>query len=177
MIKRILFATDLGAFTAHGLVHVEALAEKFNATINIVHAVAPITDLAAAVVASHCSESVKAEVLQTTHIKGLLESLRDSIFESLLRDPGDDGGLISRVVDIKVVAGAPALVILNEAERAGVDLIVMGSHSMDALDSRMLGSVVTKVMQLTRVPVYLVPMIDPNSLQRDRFRGASSSRL
>lgn len=164
MINTILFATDLGVFTAHGLVHVEALAEKFNASIAIVHAVPPIGDLAAAVVRSHCSELVKAEVLKTPHIKGLLESVREDIFESLLKDPSHSGELLARIHSINVLPGQPAAVILEEADRLGADLIVMGSHGIGALDSRVLGSVVTKVMQLTRVPVYLVPMMDPAKL-------------
>lgn len=169
MINNILFATDLGVFTAHGLVHVEALAEKFNARINIVHAVPPIGDLAAAVVRSHCSELVKAEVLNTPHIKGLLESLREDIFEALLQDPIHHRELLARLQSINVLPGQPAAVILEEADRVQADLIVMGSHGIDALDSRVLGSVVTKVMQLTRVPVYLVPMMDPAKLYGARL--------
>jgi hypothetical protein len=38
---------------------------------------------------------------------------------------------------------------------------VVGSHSADALDGRLLGSVATKVLQLAKVPVLMVPMMNP----------------
>jgi nucleotide-binding universal stress UspA family protein len=138
MIKTILFATDLGAFTSHSLLHVESLARQFNAQVSIVHAVPPIGEFAAAVVRSHCSDQVKKEVLQTSHIKGLLEAMREQIFEVLARDPGGEAGLL------------------------GSDLIVVGSHSAEALDGRLLGSVATKVLQLAKVPVFMVPMMNPD---------------
>lgn len=162
MIKTILFATDLGAFTSHSLLHVESLARQFNAQIGIVHAVPPIGEFAAAVVRSHCSDQVKKEVLQTSHIKGLLEALREQIFEHLARDPGGEAGLLGLVKDVVVLPGQPAAVILREAERMKADLIVVGSHSAEALDGRLLGSVATKVLQLAKVPVFMVPMMKPD---------------
>ncbi len=162
MIKTILFATDLGAFTSHSLLHVEALARQFNAQVSIVHAVPPIGEFAAAVVRSHCSDQVKKEVLQTPHINGLLEAMREQIFEVLACEPIGDLGLLSFVKDIVVSPGQPAAVILQEAERIGADLIVVGSHSAEALDGRLLGSVAAKVLQLARVPVLMVPMIKPD---------------
>jgi|GEM_PF-442162 nucleotide-binding universal stress UspA family protein len=162
MIKTILFATDLGAFTSHSLLHVEALAKQFNAQVSIVHAVPPIGEFAAAVVRSHCSDQVKKEVLQTPHINGLLDAMREQIFEVLAHEPIGDLGLLNFVKDIVVSPGQPAAVILQEAERLCADLIVVGSHSAEALDGRLLGSVAAKVLQLARVPVLLVPMMKPD---------------
>lgn len=161
MIKTILFATDLGAFTSHSLLHVEALARQFNAQVSIVHAVPPIGEFAAAVVRSYCSDQVKKEVLQTPHITGLLDAMRDQIFEVLAREPAEVG-LLGFVKDIIVLPGQPAAVILKEADRVGADLIVVGSHSAEAMDGRLIGSVAAKVLQLARVPVLMVPMMKPD---------------
>lgn len=161
MITKIIFATDLGAFTTHSLLHVESLARKFNATISVIHAVPPIGEFAAAVIKSHCSDVVKREVLKTPHITGLLEVLREQVFEILAREPFGEIGLLSLIGEIVVAPGQPAAVILREAERVGADLIVIGSHGADAMDGRMLGSVATKVLQLAKVPVYMVPMMKP----------------
>lgn len=161
MIKNILFATDLGAFTTHSLLHVESLARQFNARVSVIHAVPPIGDFAAAVVRSHCSDEVKREVLKTPHIKGLLEAMREQIFEILAREPFEETSFLSMIAEISVLPGQPAAVILREAERLGADLIVVGSHSAEALDGRLLGSVATKVLQLAKVPVFMVPMMNP----------------
>lgn len=173
MIRTILFAADLGAFTAHGLAHTENLAKKLDASINIVHAVPPLGELACAVLRSHCSDAVKKEVLKTTHVAGLLDTLREQIFEMLLQDPFDASGLAARVSDIKVVAGQPAAVILSEAEQSEADMIVVGSHGIDSLDSRLLGSVAGKVLQLSKTPVYMVPMMNTAHIAGMQARAAN----
>lgn len=160
MINQILFATDLGVCTPYCLMHVEALAVKFDANINIVHVVPPLEELAAAVVRSHCSDLVKQEVLNTPHIKGLLESLKETIFETLLREPFDDSRLLERVMDISVLAGQPANVVLDVADKLQSDLIVIGSQGVNNLDGRLLGSVAARILQLSRRPVYMIPVMD-----------------
>jgi nucleotide-binding universal stress UspA family protein len=160
MIKKILFATDLGILSTHSLIHVESLARSYGAKISIVHAVPPLGELAAAVVRSQCSETVKAEVLRTPHIKGLLETMRAEIFAMLSAEPWAEADFMSLIGDVVVAPGQPAAVILQQAEYLHADLIVIGSHGTDALDGRMLGSVAAKVLQLAKVPVFMVPMLD-----------------
>lgn len=48
--------------------------------------------------------------------------------------------------------------ILRTAERIGADLIVMGSHSRRWLDHILMGSVTEKVMNHTKVPLFIVPV-------------------
>lgn len=161
MIKKILFATDLGAYTSHSLIHVEALAKQFDAKVSVVHAVPPMDDFAAAVVQSYCSDQVKQEVLETPNIMGLFDALRDQVFDLLADGAVDESDLMSLVDNIMIAPGQPAAVILHEAERINADLIVIGSHGIDAIDGRMLGSVVSKVLQLAKMPVFMVPMMNP----------------
>lgn len=173
MIKKILFATDLGAYTTHSLVHVENLAKRLNAKVDLVHVVPPIGDFAAAVVRSHCSERVKQELLNTPHIAGVMEALREQMFELIAHEPFEDSGLLAHIDNIIVRPGQPAVVILQEAARARADLIVIGSHSAEALDRRLLGSVATRVLQLAKAPVLMVPMINPpgwTGTQPDQMR-------
>lgn len=160
MIKNIMFATDLGAFTAHSLLHVESLAKTFDAKVVVVHAIAPISEYANAMVRSHLPASLAPELLSATN-KPALSALREQIFESLLRDPVGVEDLLERISDIVVTFGPPAAVILQEAERIKSDLIVIGSHGVNAIDGAVLGSVASKVLQLAKVPVYMVPMVNP----------------
>lgn len=166
MIRKILFATDLGAFTSHALLHVELLARQFNAQVAIVHVVPPFGEFAAAVVKSHCSESAKREVLEKPHIKGVLDGIREEIFETLVSEEFAELNLVQWVNNIVVTPGNPAAVILEYAESIRADMIVVGSHSPQALDGRLLGSVAAKVLQLAKVPVLMVPMAkDPFGVQ------------
>ena len=164
MISKILYATDLGAFTSHALLHVESLANQYEAQVYLVHAVPPLGEFTTAVVRSHCSQSVKNEVLKTPHIKGLLESIKDEVFEQIVSADLTEGSLVARIQDIVVKPGNPAAVILTEAENLDVDLIVVGSHSANALDGRILGSVAAKILQLSRIPVFMIPMVNAKSV-------------
>lgn len=176
MIKKILFATDLGTYAVHSLLHVESLAKQFDAEVHVVHAVPPIGEFTAAVVRSYCSDVVKQEILQSSHLKGLLEALREQVFETLARDPFDQVGFIRLVKDIIVLPGNPAVIVLAEAERLEADLIVVGSHTAETIDGRLLGSVATKILQLAKVPVFMVPMINPAHYVSGSGSGGSSYR-
>ncbi len=158
MIKTILFATDLGAFTSHALLHVELLARQFKARVVLVHAVPPFGEFAAAVVKSHCSDSVKQEVLNEPHIKGLIDSIREEIFETLVSPEFAELDVAKWVNNIVVAPGNPAAVVLEQAEWLRADMIVIGSHGTRALDGHLLGSVAAKILQLAKVPVLMVPM-------------------
>jgi len=164
MFKKILLAADLGPFTSHLLLHLDSLACQFDARIHVVHAVSPLGELASAVVRSQCSEGVKKEVLESTHVTGLLETIRDEVYETFSSSVYSEENLMSRISDIVVAPGHAANVILFEAERSGADLIVLGSHGTESIDGRILGSVAAKVLQLSKVPVFMVPMMDPANM-------------
>ena len=59
-------------------------------------------------------------------------------------------------VSQQVAVGPPAAVILREAQRLKAGEIVMGTRGMGKLGGLLLGSVASKVVQLSEVPVTLV---------------------
>jgi nucleotide-binding universal stress UspA family protein len=56
----------------------------------------------------------------------------------------------------EILAGDAAPVIVHCAEERGCDSIVMGTHGRGAIGALMMGSVATKVVHLSKVPVTLV---------------------
>ena len=64
---------------------------------------------------------------------------------------------------VKVIQGDPCEVILDQLRKLSVDLLVVGSHSQATGVAVPLGRTAARVLQLSPVPVYLVP-----SLQRRR---------
>lgn len=157
MIQSILFASDLGVLSAYSLAYVEQLAKPFNAKITLLHVVPPVDALAAAVVQSRCSDQTKVEVLQASHIVGLLDNIREQTFERLA---ADDFGLefTQLLDDIVVVAGPPAKTIIEQAAEHEADVIVMGSCADADPATTALGSVTNKVLQMARIPVFVVPL-------------------
>jgi nucleotide-binding universal stress UspA family protein len=163
MINNILFATDLGPFTDYTLQHVTELAKNCNASIVVVHAVEPLSSFAQAVVETYL-EDPQDNPFDESGSSGMLANIKHKILEALADQYMESDKDIARIAAIRVLQGKPAEVILKEAREQQADLIVMGSHGAQALDGNVIGSVTSKVLQLSKVPVYMVPMMDPQKL-------------
>jgi len=55
-----------------------------------------------------------------------------------------------------LVEGAPHRTVLEEAERLGVDLIVVGTHGRTGVEHLLLGSTAEKIIRHSPVPVLVV---------------------
>jgi nucleotide-binding universal stress UspA family protein len=84
------------------------------------------------------------------------------------RRRAQDNGVI---VDAEVRGGSPAREILEVAQHASVDLIVLGTHGRGGVEHFLLGSVAEKVLRKARCPVMVVPST------ADADRGALFSRI
>ncbi len=164
MINNILYATDLCAFSPYCLMHVESLSEQYDADVIILHALPPISDYASAMVKTHCTADETYQLLDANH-EALFNAMREQIYDTLLKEDGVSPAFTRRVKDVLVDIGAPANVILQQAQVLCTDLIVIGSHGVNAIDGAVLGSVASKVLQLSKIPVYMVPMLDPAALR------------
>ncbi len=50
-------------------------------------------------------------------------------------------------------------VIFQQVSDHNVDLLIVGSHGSDTESPNLLGSVTSRILQLSRVPVYMVPLV------------------
>ncbi len=66
-------------------------------------------------------------------------------------------------VETTVLEGAPSRVIIEEADSAECDLIVMGTHGRGGIDRLLLGSVTERVVRRASVPVLTV-QVDPDDI-------------
>ena len=163
MIQTILYATDLGIFSSHMLQHVSSLAQQCNAKIVVLHAVEPLGSLANAVVKTYLPQESSREI-ENAGMTKMMGSIKQSIIDALADEYIDGDETLSRVMEVCVEQGHPAQVILNVAKARNADLIIVGSHGPNAMGSNLIGSVTSKVLQLAKVPVYMVPMINPSIL-------------
>lgn len=164
MIQTILFATDMGLHTHYLLHHVNTLALQHGAKVIVVHAIEPPGVLGDAVVRSYLPADTRREITQQGFeyiARGVKCRIVDMLEEEFI-----DGQLgLSRIRDVRVVAGKPVDVILGEAGTSNADMIIMGSHGQDTSSPNLLGSVTSRILQLSRVPVYMVPLMRNLSFQ------------
>lgn len=158
MIRSILYATDLGLYAPYVLQHALSLTRAYQAELYVVHAVEPMGLFADSVLQTYLDSETLAE-LRASGMQTVMGNIEKRVMEGFRDELGElqpDAGLIR---SMRVMLGDPPMVILEEAQRLGVDLIVAGSHSHgDGLNTP-LGRTAARVVQLAEVPVYLVPML------------------
>jgi nucleotide-binding universal stress UspA family protein len=101
---------------------------------------------------------VGGPVMPPVDLRGIDEAVRGE-HQKLL------DGAVAQVPDdvsvVKVLGDGPAARgILEQAEKAGCDLIVVGSRGRGEMSSMILGSVSREVLHRSRVPVLVVPARD-----------------
>lgn len=164
MIRSILYATDLGLYSSYVLQHALALTRAFDARLHMVHAVEPFGLFAESVMHSYLDD----EALQQLHEKGLvtvMESIKQRVYEGFRDDLGDSHNDLKLIRSVNVVQGDPPQVVLDESWRLRVDLLVIGSHSHGTSLKSPLGRTAARLIQLSEVPVHLIPMLPHRGAQ------------
>ena len=157
MIKTILFASDMGAYTSFLLHHVNILAEQNNARIVVLHVVEAPGLVAEALVKASLPPD-QHNVFHVTSLNQVMGQIKSRIVDMLEDEFIDGQAGLSRIDTVQVLSGQPVDAILEQAKAHHADLIVMGSHTQNTTSPNLLGSVTAKVLQLSRIPVYMVPL-------------------
>jgi nucleotide-binding universal stress UspA family protein len=158
MIRSILYATDLGLYAPYVLQHALALTRAFNAGLYVVHAVEPLGLFAESVLQTYLDED-RLKELRSKGLNTVMASIEQRVLEGFRDELGEAQHELDVIRAVRVVQGDPPLVILEEAQRLGVDLLVVGSHSHGTELEIPLGRTAARLLQLSEVPVYLVPML------------------
>ena len=72
-------------------------------------------------------------------------------------------------VETRQLTGAPAPLILEEAESCGADYIVMGSHGHTPLYDLLVGTTTHGVLKKARCPVVIVP-VEPRKTAKKKAK-------
>lgn len=158
MIRSMLYATDLGLYAPFVLQHALALARTFNAKLHVIHVVEPMGLFAESVLQSYLAEDVLRE-LHSEGVNTVLEGIELRVLASFRDELGEGNQDLELIRSVRVVQGDPSNVILEQALRLEVDLLVVGSHSHGAEGDTPIGRTAARVLQLSEVPVYMVPMV------------------
>jgi nucleotide-binding universal stress UspA family protein len=158
MIQTILFAADMGVHTPYLLHHVDSLALRFQASVIVLHVIEPAGYMGEALAGAYISHAEREE-LQREGVDRIMSSVKMRIIDAIEDEFIDGQSGLGRVKEVKVAYGKPADEIIAQAVANAADLVILGSHSADSTADNMLGSVTSKVLQLSRVPVYMVPVM------------------
>lgn len=158
MIRSILYATDLGLYTPYVLQHSLSLAQAYGAELYVVHAVEPLGLFAESVLQTYLDEKTLGE-MRRHGLSAVMASIEARVLEGFREELDDTVGGIEAIRAVRVIKGDPPQVILEQIEKLGVDLLVIGSHSHGAALDSSLGRTASRLLQLAEVPVYMVPML------------------
>jgi nucleotide-binding universal stress UspA family protein len=158
MIQTILFAADMGLHTSYLLHHVNELAAQHKARIIVLHVIEPASHMSDAVLETYMPTEAK-EQLREEGVSLIADAIKARIVDTLEEEfiDGQDG--LSQIRDVNVITGKPVDVILQQADEYRADMIILGSHGETVAGPNMLGSVTAKILQMSRIPVYMVPLI------------------
>ncbi|MFR0691831.1 universal stress protein [Enterobacterales bacterium AE_CKDN230030158-1A_HGKHYDSX7] len=158
MIRTILYATDLGLYAPYVLQHALSLARAYSAEVYVVHAVEPLGLFAESVLQTYLDEGTLNE-MRTNGLTNVMGSIEQRVMEGFRDELGEARQDAELIRSVRVVQGDAPMVILDEAKRLDVDIIVAGSHSHGEGLNTPLGRTAARLVQLAEVPVYLVPML------------------
>ena len=143
-IQRILFATDFSHNNDAALEYAFALAERFGASLQLLHVLEDpfVTDGMAA--EAYISE---APALRSAMLQDAQERLRHRAA------PREAAGMH---IDTEVLFGHGARTIAEYAAERGIDLIVIGTHGRTGFAHLLLGSVAERLVRTAPCPVLTV---------------------
>lgn len=156
MNGRLLFASDLGVHTPYLLHHVGAIAQPYGDVV-ILHVIEPAGYMANAVAGTYLPADIMQE-LELGGIDRIIDTIKARIIDTLEEEFVDGSVDLSCIRDVRVVPGRAVDMILEQANSLAADLIVIGSHGQATVAPNMLGSVAYKLLQLSRIPVYMIPV-------------------
>jgi nucleotide-binding universal stress UspA family protein len=161
MIKRIVFATDLGVLGPYVLCHALELSKQFNAKVDIIHVIEPMGVFAESILDIFLPPK-DLEHLRKEGVYDVMNTIKKRISDTMTSEfAGEDDE--SFLGDIIVVRGQAADAILEYVDTHNIDIVVMGTHGEHAEVRGGLGSVASKVLQRSSVPVFMVPLARVNN--------------
>ncbi|KAA0943251.1 universal stress protein [Pseudomonas sp. ANT_H14] len=158
MIRSMLYATDLGLYAPYVMQHALALARTFKAELYVIHVVEPLGLFAESVLQSYLDEQALSE-WQSQGLTTVMANIEQRVLDSFREEVGEGEQDLELIQSVRVIQGDPSQVILDQVQKLSVDLLIVGSHSHGAGVATPLGRTAARVLQLSQVPVYLVPLL------------------
>lgn len=150
-MKRILIALDYNPVSEKVAEAGYKLAKTMGAQVCLIHTLAEISYYGVQYPSFLGYDGYNTMTTDLNMISDLRKIAQDFLEKAAehLKDP---------TVTIHLAEGDTAGSILNYAEEWNADLIVMGTHSHSVLEKLLIGTVASKVLEHTEIPVLMVPI-------------------
>jgi len=142
-LKKILVATDFGESSEAALTYGRDIARSFDATLHVLHIVQNV----------YTQFGTEAYVSVLPDLQRDVEDAARTRLEALLSAEDRETLHATAVV---LTSGAPASAIVDYANEARIDLIIMGTHGRGAVAHLLMGSVAERVVRTAPCPVLTV---------------------
>ncbi|MDX1593996.1 MAG: universal stress protein [Gammaproteobacteria bacterium] len=155
--EKILYASDLGDRTRPASRAAVSLAQQYGATIVMCHALEPVGAYGRALIENYISHE-DLEAAYRDGQKRVLETMRERLKRFCEEELAGTADMSAHVSSLVVKEGPPGEVIVDEAAKHEVDLIVVGTHrGTSGLKRMLIGSTARYVTQHAACPVFVVP--------------------
>lgn len=157
-LKHILYCTQIGPNALSIFRYAYSLAEKYGAKITVLHVREVLSHTQEALVEGYSGKGRLHRVVEREESEAR-ELLEERITEFFSREIGRASW--DEVLEgIVMVEGRAPREIVKQIKAVKADMVVMGSHRAGLMDL-LLGSTSQKVIQSSRVPVLVVPVLGP----------------
>ena len=141
---KILVPTDFSEYSDKALAQALDIAKQYSAKVYLLHV---IHEEIHQCVVDYCLTEEQMELIKTQMVAGPQESMQKQV----ARFPGaKEVGVVT-----EVKTGLPYEAILEEAEKKGIDLIVIASLGRSGIAKYLIGSVARNVLKGAKCPVLL----------------------
>ncbi len=151
-IKTILYTTSLNEYSRPVFRHAVQMALQNGARIEMLHIVEPIGEMGHALISSYLPDDMVKRV-HDEGIQHVLDTMKERVAEFILDELSALPNSASIVIEPHVVEGQQSDTILDQADKLGADVIIMGAESRFGHH----GHIASQVIRHAPIPVYVVP--------------------
>ncbi len=154
-IKKILYATDLSEHARHALSYAASIANRFGASLVIVHVLEDVSEYQDSLVINILGPE-KWKQLRAENEKKVIAMITDKVKNFCEGVSNEMPSCPFIIDDVLVKIGNPVDEILKTADRIGADLVVLGARGHGLIADALMGSVSRRVVRRCKRPVLVV---------------------
>ena len=158
-INTILYPTDLSDNSNHAFSYAASLANRYGASIVILHVLKDVTHSDEELVTKVIGEKKWQEVLDRKKME-IVKNIRKQLEDFCEQTRSEMSGCPFLVKNIQIEIGNPVDEIVEEAAKDDIDMVIMGASGHGAIAGTVIGSVSRRVVRRCKKPVLLVQLPD-----------------